>query len=129
MEGVAGCLFSRRFKMGKISGTGIFLITAIVEMGQMAIILLISRPFQAAVQLVRVIAFPMIIMNALGMIIFLGTFNMVFMEEDSRFAEKCVWHWELWRKACPICAKAYTARQMWRLLRKSFTVPLPVPPY
>ncbi|MDR1772167.1 MAG: histidine kinase [Hungatella sp.] len=88
VEGVAGCLFSRRFKMGKISGTGIFLITAIVEMGQMAIILLISRPFQAAMQLVRVIAFPMIIMNALGMIIFLGTFNMVFMEEDSRFAEK-----------------------------------------
>ncbi len=30
----------------------------------------------------------MIIMNALGMIIFLGTFNMVFMEEDSQFAEK-----------------------------------------
>ncbi|WP_349946121.1 LytS/YhcK type 5TM receptor domain-containing protein [Lacrimispora sp. BS-2] len=88
MEGLAGCIFSRRFKMGKIRGTGIFLITAIVEMGQMAIILLISRPFQAAMQLVRVIAFPMIIMNALGMIVFLGTFNMVFMEEDSQFAEK-----------------------------------------
>lgn len=30
----------------------------------------------------------MIIMNALGMVVFLGTFNMVFMEEDSQFAEK-----------------------------------------
>ena len=27
-------------------------------------------------------------MNALGMVVFLGTFNMVFMEEDSQFAEK-----------------------------------------
>jgi two-component system sensor histidine kinase LytS len=88
MEGLAGCIFSRRFKRGKIDSTGIFLLTAIVETGQMAIILLISRPFLAAVQLVKVIAFPMIIMNALGMIIFLGTFNMVFMEEDSQFAEK-----------------------------------------
>jgi two-component system sensor histidine kinase LytS len=88
MEGLAGCIFSRRFKRGKIDSTGIFLLTAIVETGQMAIILLISRPFPAAVQLVKVIAFPMIIMNALGMIIFLGTFNMVFMEEDSQFAEK-----------------------------------------
>jgi two-component system sensor histidine kinase LytS len=88
MEGLAGCIFSRRFKRGKIDSTGIFLLTAIVETGQMAIILLISRPFPAAVQLVKVIAFPMIIMNALGMIIFLGIFNMVFMEEDSQFAEK-----------------------------------------
>ncbi|MFV0239876.1 MAG: LytS/YhcK type 5TM receptor domain-containing protein, partial [Lacrimispora sphenoides] len=88
MEGLAGCIFSRRFKMGKIDSAGIFLITAIVETGQMAIILLISRPFPAAIQLVKVIALPMIIMNALGMIIFLGTFNMVFMEEDSQFAEK-----------------------------------------
>ena len=54
----------------------------------MAIILLISRPFPAALDLVRLIAFPMIIMNALGMVVFLGTFNMVFMEEDSQFAEK-----------------------------------------
>ena len=88
MEGFVGSVFSRRFKMGKISSTSIFLITALVETGQMGIILLISRPFLAALQLVEVIAFPMIIMNALGMIIFLGTFNMVFMEEDSQFAEK-----------------------------------------
>ena len=51
----------------------------------MAIILLISRPFPAALDLVCLIAFPMIIMNALGMVVFLGTFNMVFMEEDSQF--------------------------------------------
>lgn len=88
MEGIVGSLFSRRFKMGKISNVGIFLITALVEAGQMIIILLVSKPFSAALSLVELIAFPMIIMNSLGMIVFLGTFNMVFMEEDSQFAEK-----------------------------------------
>ena len=55
---------------------------------QMAIILLISRPFQAALDLVRLIAFPMITMNALGMVVFIRTFNRVFIEEDSVFAGK-----------------------------------------
>ena len=88
VEGLIGSAFSKRFKAGEIDGAGVFLITALAEIGQMAIILLISRPFPAALDLVRLIAFPMIIMNALGMVVFLGTFNMVFMEEDSQFAEK-----------------------------------------
>ena len=88
VEGLIGSAFSKRFKAVKIDGAGVFLITALAEIGQMAIILLISRPFPAALDLVRLIAFPMIIMNALGMVVFLGTFNMVFMEEDSQFAEK-----------------------------------------
>ena len=88
VEGLIGSAFSKRFKAGKIDGAGVFLITALAEIGQMVIILLISRPFPAALDLVRLIAFPMIIMNALGMVVFLGTFNMVFMEEDSQFAEK-----------------------------------------
>lgn len=88
MEGMVGSLFSRRFKMGKISNVGIFLITALVEAGQMIMILLIARPFSAALRLVDVIAFPMIVMNSLGMTVFLGTFNIVFVEEDSQFAEK-----------------------------------------
>lgn len=88
VEGMIGSVFSRRFKAGKIDSTGVFLITALAEVGQMVIILLISKPFPLALELVRLIAFPMIIMNALGMVVFIGTFNIVFMEEDSQFAEK-----------------------------------------
>mgnify|MGYP005914005067 FL=1 len=88
VEGLIGSAFSRRFKAGKIDNTGIFLITALAEVCQMVIILIISKPFPAALELVRLIAFPMITMNALGMVVFIGTFNIVFMEEDSQFAEK-----------------------------------------
>ena len=75
VEGLIGSVFSRRFKAGKIDSTGVFLITALAEVGQMLIILLISKPFPAALELVRLIAFPMIIMNALGMVVFIATFN------------------------------------------------------
>lgn len=88
VEGLIGSAFSKRFKQGRLDGTGIFLITAAAEVAQMAIILLISRPFQAALDLVRLITFPMITMNALGMVVFIRTFNRVFIEEDSVFAGK-----------------------------------------
>ena len=88
VEGIAGSLFSRRFKAGKMDSAGVFFLTFFVELLQMVIILLISRPFTAAVQLIKVISLPMMTMNALGMLIFLGTFNMVFIEEDSQFAER-----------------------------------------
>lgn len=88
VEGLIGASFSRRFRQGKLDNTGIFLITVLAEVGQMVIILLVSKPFEAALELVKIIAFPMITMNALGMVIFITTFNMVFVEEDSEIAGK-----------------------------------------
>lgn len=88
VEGLIGAAFSRRFRQGKLDNMGVFLITVLAEVGQMVIILLVSKPFSAALELVKIIAFPMITMNALGMVIFIATFNMVFVEEDSEFAGK-----------------------------------------
>lgn len=88
VEGLAGSFFSNRFKAGKMGSSSVFVLTVFVEFLQMMIILLISRPFSAAVQLVKLISLPMMTMNALGMLVFLGTFNMVFLEEDSQFAER-----------------------------------------
>ena len=101
VEGVIGAAFSRRFKAGKISGTGVFFITALAEAGQMIIILLIARPFPAALELVRLIAFPMIVMNSLGMVIFIGVFNRIFKEEESLFGEKMRIALEIAEKSLP----------------------------
>lgn len=87
-EGLIGSAFSKKFRQGKLDGSAIFLITVLAEICQMLIILLISKPFDAALELVKIIAFPMIIMNALGMVIFIATFNMVFIEEDSKYAKQ-----------------------------------------
>lgn len=88
VEGLIGAAFSRQFRQGKLDNTGIFLITVLAEVSQMVIILLISKPFEAALELVKLIAFPMITMNALGMVIFITTFNIVFVEEDNEVAGK-----------------------------------------
>lgn len=88
LEGILGSLFSARYRSGKLKPVGIFALTAVAEVGQMAIILLISRPFPSALHLVRRIALPMIFMNSCGMLVFLEAFDMIFIREEGKFAEK-----------------------------------------
>lgn len=88
VEGILGSVFSARFKSGKMKQAEICVLTAAAEVGQMVIILLISKPFDAAWHLIRQIAVPMIMMNSCGMLIFLRTFDMVFIRKEGQFAEK-----------------------------------------
>lgn len=88
MEGAIGAAFSRKFKSGEIGGGELFLLTAVAEMGQMAIILLVARPYSAAIALVEKIALPMILMNSFGMMVFIGVFNRIFLVEESLYGEK-----------------------------------------
>lgn len=88
VEGVLGSLAYKRYKAGEMDSVDLLFLTAEAEILQMVIILLISRPFSAAMQLVSQIAVPMIVMNSIGMVIFFKTFDMVFMREDSLFAER-----------------------------------------
>lgn len=87
-EGMIGAVFSKRFRGGKWDNAGIFAITAFAEIIQMGIILLVAKPFPAALDLVKIIGMPMIFLNAFGMVVFIGTFNIVFIEEDHEIAKK-----------------------------------------
>lgn len=82
-EGVLGCVFHRRFQSGRLKGWQLVLLGAVAEIGQMAFILLLARPFWQAVALVRVIALPMIVMNSCGIVAFIGAFQHIFIEENS----------------------------------------------
>ena len=66
----------------------LFFLTGEAEILQMVIILMISKPLGAAMELVGKIAVPMIVMNSVGMVLFFKTFDMVYMREDSLFAER-----------------------------------------
>lgn len=88
VEGMIGALFYKYFRKGNYGSIGVFLITMLAEICQMLIILAISRPFTDAVLLVKQIALPMIFLNSIGMVIFIGTFNVVFNEESYEFANK-----------------------------------------
>lgn len=89
-EGVLGSVIWVIFKKHgrKQNPLSLFLITAVAECFQMIFILLIAKPFPAAVHLVRVIAIPMIGINSLGMILFFSIFDEVFTSQDLLAAKK-----------------------------------------
>ena len=81
-EGLLAGLLSSR--MRKYSNKGIFaaLWGAAAEFMQMGIILLIAKPFHSAVELVEVIALPMIIGNAIGIGMFIAIAEDAFREAE-----------------------------------------------
>lgn len=87
-EGMLGAAFSKYFRRGRLDSASIFLLTVGAEVCQMLIILLVARPFADALALVKIIAAPMIFLNAFGMVLFITIFNFVFIEEDNESAAK-----------------------------------------
>lgn len=88
IEGMLGAVFSKYFLRGRWASFSIFLLTAAAEVCQMLIILLIARPYADALALVKTIASPMIVLNAFGMVVFIWTFNVIFVEEDHEISSK-----------------------------------------
>lgn len=77
MEGLIGGLVHlyllRRYQQHRLlSPTVAFLTTLVAEVTQMVIILILAKPFDQAVALVRIIALPMILANSCGAAIFVS---------------------------------------------------------
>jgi len=71
-EGVIAGLLSKKFQNSKKKIVFALIIGALLEALQMLIVVIIARPFDDAVALVRVISFPMILVNSLGIALFLS---------------------------------------------------------
>lgn len=66
----------------------LLVITFISEMIHILMILLITRPFAEAVEIVKVVIVPMVIINSVGMVIFFNVFKSIFNTEDLKVASK-----------------------------------------
>lgn len=84
-EGVVGGLVYHRLKKRPFDPAVAFITGVIVETLQMAILLILAKPFPDAVSLVSVIGFPMILVNSFGLAIFVELVASVFREKE-RFA-------------------------------------------
>lgn len=71
VEGLLGGLIYRYVKVTNNKYRWIFITTFVAEIIQMIIILLVARPFGEAVELVSIIALPMVFLNAIGATIFI----------------------------------------------------------
>jgi len=72
--GLIGAVFHRRYSNNS-SYLALISLTFFAELVQCVIILLISKPFEAAVELERAILLPKIVVNSLGIVIFVWIFN------------------------------------------------------
>ena len=63
-------------------------ITFVSEMIHIFMILLLTRPFSGAVEIVKVVIVPMVVINSVGMVIFFNVFKSIFNTEDLKVASK-----------------------------------------
>lgn len=82
VEGFAGSVIYRRLKRRPFDAGAAFLSGIAVEALQMLIILLLAKPFDAALSLVKVIAVPMIVVNSLGLAVFVEMVSSVSKEQE-----------------------------------------------
>jgi two-component system, LytTR family, sensor histidine kinase LytS len=85
LEGLVGGLLYRRIKRRPFDPIAALFTGIVVETLQMAIILLMAKPFPAALNLVRIIGFPMIIVNSIGLALFVELVATVYRDKE-RFA-------------------------------------------
>ncbi len=83
VEGGLGCLFHRAFIEGRLKRTKLILLAFVSEIGQIVLILLLSRPLADVIALLDIIALPMILTNSFGIIVFIGAFQYIFLEQES----------------------------------------------
>lgn len=100
--GVIAAILSRYVKDNNYRSRDLFLITFFVESIQMAIILMISRPFDDAFLVVKNIFLPMTIFNSIGMVFFVGVFKNVIDEQENEIGRKVGLTFEITKQCLPI---------------------------
>ena len=80
--GLLGAGFYPYFQRGKWKYTDLFLLACFAEICDMASLLRMTVSLEVAVDTIVDVALPMIIMNAIGMIVFISNFNGVFIFQD-----------------------------------------------
>jgi two-component system sensor histidine kinase LytS len=101
-EGLIAAAFAGVIKKNKYKGLELFFITFFAEIIQMLIILLVARPYSSAVELVRIIAGPMVLVNSIGMILFIGVFKHILLEIEYKIGRKVGQAIDITQKCLPL---------------------------
>ena len=89
IHGIIGSFIGwKKKEKRQYSNTFLLGVTFISEMIHIVLILLLTRPFDAAVEIVKIVIVPMVIINSVGMVIFFNVFKSIFNTEDLKVASK-----------------------------------------
>ena len=87
IQGVMAAVIGYRCRNRReYKGTFLAGITFIAELVHIVLILILTRPYQAAAEIVREVIVPMALMNSVGMILFFNIFRSIFSEADLKAA-------------------------------------------
>ncbi|AOY74982.1 sensor histidine kinase [Clostridium formicaceticum] len=88
MGGYIGDYIKKRHKGKNIKPTTAFYIGVVAELTQMVMILLLAKPFHEALELVRMIAIPMTVLNSLGIAVFIMVIQNIYGEKEQIAAQQ-----------------------------------------
>ena len=100
--GLLGAGFYPYFQRGKWKYTDLFLLACFAEVCDMASLLRMTVSLEVAVDTILDVALPMIIMNAIGIIVFISNFNGVFIFQDIESSRQIQKISELSKKCLPL---------------------------
>lgn len=87
LHGVIGSVIGYVKKDNKdYSNTYLLMVTFVAEAIHMGLILIMTRPYAEALQIVKIVIVPMVIINSVGMVVFFHVFKSVFTWEDMKVA-------------------------------------------
>lgn len=107
IEGLIAGYSSKIFKNIKTDWLWALLMGGFSEIIQMIIILIIAKPFSQAISLVHIIWFPMIFVNSIGIAIFIGITQQIFLEKEQIAAEKAELILKIANKTLPYLRKGF----------------------
>ncbi len=88
VEGLMGGFLKKKYDESKHKFFFSFIFGVLAEIIQMLIILLVARPYGEALELVKVIGFPMIIANAIGIAVFMSIAESILKEIENESAHQ-----------------------------------------
>ncbi|MFT9494057.1 LytS/YhcK type 5TM receptor domain-containing protein [Anaerosolibacter sp.] len=107
VEGAIGGYGSRMFKDLKTSWVGALIMGAAAEIIQMIIILVVAKPFPDALNLVELIWFPMVFVNAVGISIFIAMTQNIFIEHERIGAAQAHLALKIANETLPVLRKGF----------------------
>ena len=115
LHGILGSVIGYRHQNEK-QYSNVFLLgtTFVAEAVHMGLILLLTRPFSEAVEIVKIVLVPMVIINSFGMVIFFNVFKGIFNKEDMKIASSVSLALRITERCTPLLADAESNEESMR---------------
>lgn len=101
-EGIIAAFSAMYVRQNRYKETDLFLLTFLAEVMQMIFILIFAKPYSEALILIRIIAVPMILFNSIGMVLFVGVFKHILMEQEYEIGTKVGLVFNITKKCLPL---------------------------